>query len=574
MGRKIAEFVKKNKIFLIGLILTSSLLWPLFVAPYFFHHDDVQVIRVYQMHKCFEDFQIPCRWVPDLGGLYGYPLFNYYAPLPYYFGEIIYLLTGNLLISAKIMFAFSFLGAYVFMFFLGRRLWGEKGGLLSGVLYSFAPYHALDFYIRGAMGEMWALMFFPAIFWSIIRLSDSTKIIRVLVVGLLLASLVLSHNLSAMIFLPVALILVILIYLHKREFRFLKFFFVSLILGFSLSAFYSLPAVTEKDLVHVETTTFGYFSYTEHFKGVKKLFLERSWEYGSSIREVPGGEKDKLSYQIGLVHLLGWVLSLLAAVFLWKKSKLLSSLIFFSTLVIIASVFMINPRSEFIWKLIEPLKYLQFPWRFLMFVIFFISLIGGSILLIIKREKYKQIALLLGVLLTIFLNFSYFKPEKFIQTNDQMRLSGSEWDKQIKRSIFDYLPKSAKAPPAELADRRYEIMGGESNITNFKEGSDWVTFDINTKTLTTIRLSKYYFPNWIVKVGEKQVEINPRNELGLITFAVDPGVYKVEAKLEDTPIRVIANVITLLGLLVFIFLILTQFPKTRKWLFYYIRGIN
>ncbi|MDO8658737.1 MAG: hypothetical protein Q7K55_08400, partial [Candidatus Levybacteria bacterium] len=78
------KFFFEKKEFFIGLILTLSLFWPLFAAPYFTHHDDVQVIRLYEMDKCFKDQQIPCRWVPDLGGVYGYPLFNYYAPLPYY----------------------------------------------------------------------------------------------------------------------------------------------------------------------------------------------------------------------------------------------------------------------------------------------------------------------------------------------------------------------------------------------------------------------------------------------------------------------------------------------------------
>src|SRR5690348_6992611 len=109
-------FLLNKYSFIAGLILTLSLLWPLFYAPYFTHHDDVQTIRLYEMNKCFEDRQIPCRWVPDLGGEYGYPLFNYYAPLPYYTGEIAYLLTRNLIFSAKVMFGIAFVGSYIFMY--------------------------------------------------------------------------------------------------------------------------------------------------------------------------------------------------------------------------------------------------------------------------------------------------------------------------------------------------------------------------------------------------------------------------------------------------------------------------
>ena len=85
------DSIKKKWPFLLGLALSISLLWPLFVASSFTHHDDVEMIRLYEMDQCFKDHQIPCRWVPDLGGIYGYPLFNYYAPLPYYFGELIIL---------------------------------------------------------------------------------------------------------------------------------------------------------------------------------------------------------------------------------------------------------------------------------------------------------------------------------------------------------------------------------------------------------------------------------------------------------------------------------------------------
>src|SRR3989344_8824286 len=149
------NLIKSHKVFTIGLILTLSLFWPLFWAPFFSHHDDVQVIRLYEMDKCIKDGQIPCRWVPDLGGLYGYPIFNYYAPLPYYFGELFYFVTANLILSVKIMFATAFLGSYLFMYLLARKFWGPWGAALSGIFYSFAPYHAVNLYVRGAIGELW-----------------------------------------------------------------------------------------------------------------------------------------------------------------------------------------------------------------------------------------------------------------------------------------------------------------------------------------------------------------------------------------------------------------------------------
>lgn len=572
-----SKLIKNNYMFLIGLLISLSLLWPLGYAPYFTHHDDVQAIRLHQMNKCIQDLQIPCRWVPDLGGLYGYPLFNYYAPLAYYFGEVIFLITGSLIFSAKLMFATSFIGSYVFMYLLGKRIWGKAGGVVSGVFYLLAPYHAVDFYVRGAMGEMWALMFFPAILWALFKTYETKRIKDSLLLGLTISGLVLSHNLSAMIFLPSVIFFAITFFILKVSFRFLKLFILALIIGFLLSAFYALPAYFEKGLVHVETTTYGYFSYTEHFKGLRKLFLDTSWGWGASVREIPGGEKDGLSFQIGWVHLLGWLISLIVAIKLWQKDIKKSLIILLASGGVLISIFMVHPRSEFIWRLIEPLKYIQFPWRFLELIIFFISFITGSIIYYLEKMskvKMAKATFVLLILVVIAANFLYFRPEKFLDINDYNLLAGPSWEKQIKRSIFDYLPKSAKYPPRDLATKRYEVIVGQPGISELKELSNNIMFTIAAKELTIVRLSQYYFPDWEVKVDGKKVEINPRNELGLITFAVDPGQHKVEAKLQDTPIRTFSNVLTILGFMLFIFLLFTQYKKTRKWMFYYFRKIS
>lgn len=563
--------MRKNIWFVIGLVLTLSLLWPLFVAPYFSHHDDVQVIRLFEMDKCIKDLQIPCRWVPDLGGLYGYPLFNYYAPLPYYYGEIFYLLTGNLIVSAKIMFATAFVGSFIFMFLLGRKLWGNLGGSISAIFYSFAPYHAVDFYVRGAMGELWALMLFPAIFWSVYRLAENTNVLNLLLEASLIALLIISHNLSAMLFLPIVVIWTVVLIVTNKKIKFLWYSFFAFILGILLSSFYIFPMFFEKELVHVETTTWGYFSYTEHFKGLRKLFLERSWGWGASVREVPGGEKDGMSFQIGWVHLFAWLLSLGALIVFIKKDRFKFKVIVFSSVVILASVYMINPRSEWIWKLIPQLKYIQFPWRFLMFIIFFISLVAGSGALLMRWKKLFWLL----IFAVVILNFSYFRPERFIKTSDKQLLSGSDWDRQIKRSIYDYLPIYAKEPPAELATARYQILTGDTNISNFQEGTNWIRFNADTKTHTIIRLSQYYFPNFKVWVDGLEIPVEYKNNsYGLMTFILGKGKHDIEVKLLDTPIRCIANAISLFGVIISVILFLASIGKVRLWFAYYRKRIN
>lgn len=549
MLRSAGLYLKEKYLFLIGILLSLILLWPLFKAPYFTHHDDVQVIRLHQMNECIQDLQIPCRWVPDLGGLYGYPLFNYYGPLPYYFGEIVYLFSNSFIFSAKVMFAASFIGSFLFMYLFVKKLWGELGGILAGLFYSYAPYHAVDFYVRGAMGEMWALMFFPAIFWAILRLWKDTNWKNSVVISILTAMLITSHNLSTLVFAPFILLFILVLYIYKNDVKFVTLSVFGLILALFVSAFYWAPALLEKGLVHVETTISGYFSYTEHFKGLRKLFFERTWGWGASIREIPGGERDGMSFQIGIVHTLTWLAVLVLTFINRKKEKFAFLLVLFFSLSALFSIFMIHPRSVFVWNLIEPISFLQFPWRLLMLVIFFVSIVAGSLAKFIPNKVLTFVTSFL-VFVVVVLNFSYFRPQKFVNLGDQEYLSGLNWDKQIKRSIFDYLPKSAKFPPAELATADYEILEGKATVVNFQEGSDWIKFDIIADENSLVQVSSYYFPTWKLFINGYETEFSLNSDLGLVTFPVEHGSYSVELRLYNTPVRSLSNLSSLLGILV------------------------
>ena len=82
-------FIKKRFWFILSFIFTLPAVWFLFKPGIYWNmHDDMQMIRQLEMEKCLYDGQIPCRWTPDLGYGYGYPLFNFYPPMPYMVGQV------------------------------------------------------------------------------------------------------------------------------------------------------------------------------------------------------------------------------------------------------------------------------------------------------------------------------------------------------------------------------------------------------------------------------------------------------------------------------------------------------
>ncbi|RLC31318.1 hypothetical protein DRH13_03210, partial [Candidatus Woesebacteria bacterium] len=172
----------------------------IFRSGYFIMHDDLQMMRQLEIEKCFLDGQIPCRWVPDMGYGFGFPLFNFYPPLPYLIGEVIRVLGASFVTTAKLTFSLSFVVSGIGMYLLAKEFFGRLGGTLSSIFYIWAPYHAVDVYVRGAMNEAWALAWFPFIFWTGYRLIKEKKKQTKWIIGLALAwfALLTSHNLMVL----------------------------------------------------------------------------------------------------------------------------------------------------------------------------------------------------------------------------------------------------------------------------------------------------------------------------------------------------------------------------------------
>lgn len=218
------------------IALSFLITWPIFLPGYFSHHDDLQVMRIFEMRKCFEDLQIPCRWVPDMGFGNGFPLFNYYGVLPYYIGAVLSYVLG-FVGSAKVLFFIPLVLGGVSMYLLGKELGGRLVGLTAGVLYLFAPYRSLDSYVRGAVSESFALAIIPLVFYFGVKLAKQNSKNNFAFFTLSLAAFLITHNIMTMLFLPVIFLFLIYLKFSQKTQNF-KSLLLSLALGVGLSAFF------------------------------------------------------------------------------------------------------------------------------------------------------------------------------------------------------------------------------------------------------------------------------------------------------------------------------------------------
>lgn len=503
-------------------------------------HDDLQVMRVYEMKKCLLDLQIPCRWVPDMGFGYGYPQFQYYGPLPYYFMGGLAVLGLDYLTVVKIGFIFALLLGNITMYFLGNSLYGPWGGLLSAVAYAYLPFRSSDVYSRGAMGESWAFVFLPLIVLFVIKFLRDPKRKPFIAASISLSLLFITHNVTTLTFGPLlALMFFVIGSLYKVPFKKLLIYFPSLVgLSVALASFFFLPAYIEKGLVHTESLTSGYFNFLAHFVSLKQSLFTFFWGYGSS--EI--GPTDDLSFMVGPFHLILLLLVLIKLIFIKSDQKLKSKIFLFIFLSIV-SLFMTHQKSSFIWQSIPVLSYLQFPWRYLVTTTFFLSIAIGYLFLNLKNKLLKLIL----ISLIIFFNASFFIPLRWIAITPTEKVIGNLWEKQLTISIFDYLPKTADLPPIQKAPLAPYFSESKSTGAFFEITKTSNRYDFSLKTTTggTVVIPVFNYPGWQVEINNKKMLTSSFGELGLVSFNVDPGTYQVKARFKDTPFRTTANIISL-----------------------------
>lgn len=539
--------MKEKLITLLILILCIPAVLPLLRGDFFHFSDEPHTANLYQMIRGFESGQLPPRWAPDMSYNYGYPLFNFYYPLPFYLGAIFFLLTYSLITSLKVVFLITVPLSALGMYYWLRQHIGKLGSLVGAIIYIYTPYRAVDLYVRGAIGEALAFVFFPLVALGVQKNLESKKRLWIGLLGLFTGGLILSHNLASIFFLPWVVAYAVVFALLKKKWDGLIRAFGGLGLGVATSSYWWLPSLVERNLLQSQTP----FNYKDHFPFIKQLLLP-SWGYGASNP----GPYDDISFQIGIVN----ILLVFAAVvtFLFAKKKTEKVLLGFFLASIALIFFLMNIRSDFIWRTFALANYVQFPWRILMMTTFLTS----SLVIFLKlKEKARQLILLSLLLLSMVLTVGYFRPSEFFSPDDDYFLKRffanrtldgvrSEFSPEYVNYSEDYLllPLVVKERPNVLPTAKF--TSDSVSINSINEYSP-VHFRVSVSALKggEVDFHSYYFPGWKAKVDGVPVSLRVNDPHGNITIAVPEGEHEVEMYWEETLLRKFGNAISVAGLL-------------------------
>lgn len=533
-----------KKFYFLVLLISLASLWPFFRTGYFESHDgEWMVIRFTAFHQTLASGQFPVRFVDRLNNNYGYPVLNFLYPLPFYLAEIPKLAGFGFVSSVKIVFVLSTIVSSLGMFWALSQVFSKEASFAGAALYLFAPYRFVDLYVRGSIGENLAFAIIPLILGALFKIAKKSKIFLP-ILSFLTGFLILSHNVIAVIFLP--LFVIISIVLIKRD-SIVKVF-AAFLVGFLIATFFWLPAIY--DLRFVRLSQIKVSNITDHVVSLDRLIIP-SWDYGPSPRSA-----DELSTQIGIVSIAVVISALIIRFAKGIKHPLTDVLL----AIFFASAFLMTKFSAYLWQNIPYMDIMQFPWRLLSMTVFISAFLASYV---IETNKKRNILALLIVLAAIISTIVYTKPRAFVDRPDTF-YSTNEDTTTVKD---EYLPLWVKENPKGRADQKI-VVGQESTVLREKIAPANYQATIFAKQDSPVQINTIYFPGHSVSIDGRETVIDYQNNHGLITFQLPKGEYQVIIRYTKTPIHLFSEIISLvatIGTVAFLF----STMKSSKSLNYY-----
>jgi hypothetical protein len=592
MGRQEREDWPLDPGLLLALALALIAALPFLTRPGLPRGTDAElhVFRAAEMGYALRAGDLYPRWAPDFYYGYGYPIFNYYAPLTYYLANLFDLLPGlDIVGGVKLVFVLGLVGAAVGIYLFVRDWIGPRPGLLAAALYAFSPYvFFVDPHMRGVLAESFSLGLFAPTLWAYRRLLVDGRRRWLVGAAILGAALIMSHNLMGVV-LSVLLLAYLAWELLRRQAQPTRAFLLrplaAFSLGIGLSAVFWLPMVAERGYVQLALTGPGHFDFHNHFLSLGALLAP------SPILDL-GASAPRFKFNLGLPQ---WPLALTGLLALvpraigtkprdeaWGEAapRRLSG---FFLLCSAGLILLMLPLSTPVWEALPGVAFLQFPWRLLgpAGATLSVSAAAGYAL-IARRKRWGGVALGLGIGLTLFLAlpamFPPLWPADFGRTDPvamiEFELTGVAVGTT---STGDFLPATVEIlphpEPAYLATytpgpggvdkvNRATLPAG-TLVETISRGPTYDRFHVESHKPFILRLFTFYFPGWRATVDGQTVPIELGRPEGFINVRVPAGTHTVEVRLSawGTPARALG---TLVALLCLVALVLIAWSPLRR----------
>lgn len=553
---KIKKITKDKGIYILLIILIALFLSaPLYTRGFYWSHDGVyHISRNYATNSEIISKQLPPLIEPNFCKGFGYAWNIFYPPLETYISSIFSIFT-SLLNAIKLTIMLSIIAAGITMFALMKKITkNHTMSFLTAIIYMSAPYFLSDIYVRMAMGEVIAYIFFPLLFYGLYDIFyDTGKQSYFITIGAL--GIILSHNISTLMAVIISSIFV-LINIKKlftenslnlwKKLIINGFFIILISLGFYIPF-----------LEHKFSTEYAIFSQAFSVEKFSELAIYPSqlffsvpkaeWAYSLSSNMI----NESMSFELGLPIIIALLFTPIVLPKIKKENKIL-----YITTLCTGIFFAIMATSIFPWKYIPIVPtVIQFPWRFLIVSTLTLSIISGiNIYHCMYDMKSNNIYILILIIL-IYSGTYISNSVKYDVAFDTSYLNNNIELVNNQCAAYEYLPLKANSNLEYIRQRSNGIVitSGIATIENEQKDESNMTFTIKESSEnTTLELPYIYYLGYTIKINDSKIDYT-ESDNGFIQITIQAyDSASVEVTYTGTLIEKISFAISIISSICFI----------------------
>ncbi len=556
-----------------GLVLTLPVL--IFGLP--FLSDDAGFHAVWYSHfskQLWMGDWYP-RWLMDMNGGLGSPVFFFYPPAPCFLTSVLHPFFPNdpnglhqLGVSASAALIASGVTAYLWL----KNLADPTAALFAAILYMAMPYHlAADLYVRASFAEYWSFVWMPLILYFVHRLAAGRKFA---LVGMAIswALLMMTHLPTTLIFSVVPFCYAICLAPKKGKWKTLGLTSWAALLGVGLAAIYLLPAMTTQQFVLLARNSTGYFSY-ENWLFFAKFSL---W----------GADKITLAFLVADMFLIASCAFLIIRSSRDPQHKRVNG---FWYAVAAAIVLMMTEISKPVWLLVPVLQKIQFPYRLNTALCLSASALLAMAISSIRERSSASLRIVNALALLLILawlpvtawkawmSFPQTNPnqhdiserqEQIEQSRDaaeyrprwnksmaavdwELSVDEDSWDRFMNRDVESLLRRVGSSPEHQPTPTIIEGIG-RAEISSRKPRE--IDLLVETSTGVSLIVPQFYYPYWTAQlVGEtNSPTLSPSDPDGLLSLQVPPGRHQVQLRLRRSGPELWGKIISMACLIILV----------------------
>jgi hypothetical protein len=505
--------------------------------------------RLVEFRACLEAGYFSPQWCSHFRGGLGSPCFSYYEHGLLYVASMFPWSLSAVHALGLALVLFSTVG-YASVFTLLKERFGAVSGFLgaSGLLLS--SYAGTEIYLRGALSEFSAMMMWPGLLVALCNWMESGQRLHIALVALCGCAIIVLHPIALPCYVAAICLIVLYGVWLRQPYRILAAI-IAMGIGAGIASFYWLTLLLEWELVWNLTYVSSFFHYANHFTGLSSFVRPyvRSGIVPVSLGPVVPGF-------IVLNALLMFCLRRQATA---EQKRLLVSML----VLMVVSVFLMNGRSEFIWRNVSLLRRLEFPWR-LMVILTTTSSIALGCLLPVGRKWIRVVVAALTIALMLY-NSSYYTsyiPYSFRAVENAAQISEFEYFGPEGNADM-FLPRGASRNRENYL--RAPSVSGKGAVSDFRREAGRMSCTVHTEEAIQLTLPHFFFPvGWSAEFAGEPIEIS-REDFGLMRFDL-PGGKKGELRVQfaTTPARRLSLWIAAASCVIGVVLLATLGSQGRK----------